>query len=124
MWHVLGTRKMCTAFWWETVEEREHWEQIGLEGMVYIVVVKDIGWGMEWNDLRSWLFWDFMFQFPCIISLYYIKNQQDATLAVLFISNCKISLHVSDVSAFIIRSTKNCSSSHWCISWVGMIYIQ
>jgi len=28
---------------------------------------------------------NFMFQFPCIISLYYIKNQQDATLAVLFI---------------------------------------
>ena len=27
----------------------------------------------------------FMFEFPCIISLYYIKNQQDATLAVLFI---------------------------------------
>jgi len=26
-----------------------------------------------------------MFEFPCIISLYYIKNQQDATLAVLFI---------------------------------------
>ena len=39
----------------------------------------------------------FMFEFPCIISLYYIKNQQDATLAVLFISNCKITLHVLDV---------------------------
>jgi len=37
-----------------------------------------------------------MFEFPCIISLYYIKIQQDATLAVLFISNCKITLHVSD----------------------------
>ena len=37
-----------------------------------------------------------MFEFPCIISLYYIKNQQDATLAVLFISDCKITLHVSD----------------------------
>ena len=31
-----------------------------------------------------------------IIILYYIKNQQDATLAVLFISNCKITLRVSD----------------------------
>ena len=38
---------------------------------------------------------NFMFEFPCIISLYYIKNQQDATLAVLFINNCKITLHVS-----------------------------
>jgi len=38
----------------------------------------------------------FMFEFPCITSLYYIKNQRDATLAVLFISNYKITLHVSD----------------------------
>jgi hypothetical protein len=38
----------------------------------------------------------FMFEFPCIISLYYIKNQQDATLAVLFINHCKITIHVSD----------------------------
>jgi len=22
--------------------------------------------------------------------------------------------------ASIIRSTKNCSSSHWCMSWVGV----
>jgi len=37
-----------------------------------------------------------MFEFPCFISLHYIKNLQDATLAVLFIGNCKITLHVSD----------------------------
>ena len=30
------------------------------------------------------------------LELYYIKNQQDASLAVLFISHCKIALHVSD----------------------------
>jgi len=28
--------------------------------------------------------------------IYYIKNQRDATLALLFISNCKITLQVSD----------------------------
>ena len=49
-------------------------------------------WDKEWG----WRF--FVFEFPCIISLYYIKKQQDATLAVLFISNCKITLHVSDPS--------------------------
>ena len=38
----------------------------------------------------------FMSVFPCIITLYYIKNQLDADLAVLFISHCKITLHVSD----------------------------
>jgi hypothetical protein len=37
--------------------------------------------------------------------LYYIKNQQDATLAVLFISNCKITLHVSD--AFCVHHQEN-----------------
>ena len=26
------------------------------------------------------------------------------------------------LSASIIRSNKNCSKSHWCVSWVGMIY--
>jgi hypothetical protein len=31
-----------------------------------------------------------------ILLLYCIKNQQDATFAVLFISNRKITLHVSD----------------------------
>ena len=30
------------------------------------------------------------------LKIYYIKNQQDETLAVLFISNCKNTLHVSD----------------------------
>jgi len=25
------------------------------------------------------------------------------------------------LSASIIRSTKNCSNSHWCMSWVGMM---
>ena len=28
------------------------------------------------------------------------------------------------LSASIIRSNKNCSSSHWCMSLVEMIYIQ
>jgi len=28
------------------------------------------------------------------------------------------------LSVSIIRSTKICRSSHWCMPWVGMIYIQ
>ena len=57
------------------------------------------------------------------IELYYIKNQQDATLAVLFISHWNITLHVSDASRVHHQETKNCSSSHWFMSWVGMIYV-
>ena len=40
------------------------------------------------------------FVFPCVITLYYIKDQLDAALAVLFISHCKITLHVSDAFCF------------------------
>ena len=66
----------------------------------------------------------FIFEFPCIVSLYYIWNQLDATLAVLFISNCKNILHVSDVYRVHHQEYIKCSSSHWCMSWVGMMYIQ
>ena len=41
-------------------------------------------------------------EYKCSRLPYYIKNQQDATLAVLFISNCKITLHVSD--AFCVHN--------------------
>ena len=34
----------------------------------------------------------------CVLGVHYIKNQLDATLAVLFISHCKITLHVSDAT--------------------------
>jgi hypothetical protein len=67
---------------------------------------------------------NFIFEFPCIISLYYIRNQLDATLALLFISNCKNTLHVSDVHRVHRQEYINCNSSHWCMSWVGMMYIQ
>ena len=52
---------------------------------------------MESNNVNFVRFvQNFMFEFPCIITLYYIKNQQDATLTVSFISHRKITLHVSD----------------------------
>ena len=51
-----------------------------------------------------------MFEFPCVITVYYIKNQLDATLAVLFISHCKITLHVSD--AFCPRSVATALFGH------------
>ena len=53
--------------------------------------------------INIWI--NFMFEIvhrnSCIVTLYYIKNQQDATLAVLFNSHCKITLHVSD--AFFVH---------------------
>jgi hypothetical protein len=52
-----------------------------------------------------------MFEFPCIVSLYYIRNQQDVTLAVSFISHCKITLHVTD--AFCVHH-QECISCRLC----------
>ena len=52
-----------------------------------------------------------------------IRNQRDATLAVLFIGHYKNTLHVSDVHRVHHQEYINCRSSHWCMSWVGMMYI-
>ena len=40
-----------------------------------------------------------MEDFLQVLSLYYMKNQLDATLAVLFISHCKITLHVLEAES-------------------------
>jgi len=40
--------------------------------------------------------YNFMFAFPCNITLFYIKKQLNAALEVLFISHCKITPCVSD----------------------------
>jgi len=46
-------------------------------------------------------------------------------LAVLCLLTTASSLYMfRTLSVPIIRGTKNCSSSHWCESWVGMMYIQ
>jgi hypothetical protein len=57
------------------------------------------------------------------LSVYHIKNQQDATLAVLFIGNCKITLYVSDtlcpssrVLKTVVIATGACHGSGWYIS--------
>ena len=64
-----------------------------------------------------------LFEFPCIISLYYIKNQQDATLAVFFTSNCKNSTCFgsflrpsSGVLKTVVSATGACHRSGWYIS--------
>ena len=51
----------------------------------------------------------------------YIINQQDATLAVLCLLTTTSMLYMFRTPvASIIRSTINCNSSHWCLSWVGL----
>jgi len=45
--------------------------------------------------------------------------------AILFLLTTASTLYMfRTLSAPIIRSTKNCSSSHWCVLWVGTMDIQ
>jgi hypothetical protein len=54
MWHAWERKGMCTRFWWESQEERDHLEDQGGIRMV----LREIGWGsVEWIQLaqdRDW----------------------------------------------------------------------
>jgi hypothetical protein len=64
-----------------------------------------------------------MFEFPCIITQYYIKNQQDASLAVCLLVTAR-SLYMfgcfprpsSGVLKTIVTATGACHGWGWCIS--------
>jgi len=58
-----------------------------------------------------------IFMIMQVITLKYIINQQDATLAVLCLLTTTGMLYMFRTPlASIIRSTINCNSSHWCLS--------
>jgi hypothetical protein len=88
-------------------------------------------WGQKRNRLLNllvvdgimlqWCSHSLLFEFLCIISLYYIKNQRDATLIVRLLVTARSLYMFLTPSASIIRSTKNCSNSHWFMSWGGCL---
>ena len=57
----------------------------------------------------------FMFEIPCIVTLYYIKNQQDATLAVLFMFEipCIITLYYSYIKNQQDAVVTDLGHPHW-----------
>ena len=60
-------------------------------------------------------------KFTVTINIKYIINEQDAILAVLCLLTTISMLYMFRTPfACIIRSTINCNSSHWCLSWVGL----
>jgi hypothetical protein len=36
MWHVWGRREMHRGFWWESMQGRDHFEDLGLHGRINI----------------------------------------------------------------------------------------
>jgi len=65
-------------------------------------------------DAVNYVVSNFMFEFPCIINLYYVKNQRDATLAVLFISNCKITC----TSELAVTNKQYCQSCNSLVLYI------
>jgi len=63
-----------------------------------------------------------MYEFYIRVSLHhksviYNKPTRCDSGSIVFINNYEYAVHVSDAC---FRSTINCNSSHWCLSWVGM----
>ena len=36
MWHVWETREMCTGLWWGNLKERNHLEDLGVDGRIIL----------------------------------------------------------------------------------------
>ena len=48
MWHVLGGREMHTRFWWGDLSERDHLEDVGVDGRLML------NWIVKKWDEESW----------------------------------------------------------------------
>ena len=52
-----------------------------------------------------------MFEFPCVISIYYIKNQQMQLWQYCLLVTARSLYMFRTLSASVMRSTKNCSGN-------------
>ena len=46
MWHIWGIGEVCSGFWWGDLRERDHMEDLGLDGMIILKWVLK-----EWDGL-------------------------------------------------------------------------
>ena len=55
MQHVWGRGKKHTGFWWGNLRERDHLEDLGVDGRIILrwVFRKWDGGGMDWIDLAQ-----------------------------------------------------------------------
>jgi hypothetical protein len=44
MWHVWETRKLHTGFWWGDLNERDHLEDLGMDGDSIKMDPQEVGW--------------------------------------------------------------------------------
>ena len=55
MWHVWGTGEVRTGFWWEDLRERDHLEDLGVDGRIILkrIFKKWDEEGMDWIDVAE-----------------------------------------------------------------------
>jgi len=55
MWHVWGTGEVQTGLWWEDLRERDHLEDVGVDGRIILKwISKQWDGGVEWIDRGAW----------------------------------------------------------------------
>jgi hypothetical protein len=53
MWHVIGTGYMRTGFWWGNLRERDHLEDLSVDGrIIFEWIFEEQFWeGVNWTDV-------------------------------------------------------------------------
>jgi hypothetical protein len=55
MWHVWRTGEVQTGLWWEDLRERDHFENVDVDGRIILkCIFKQWDGGMEWIDREWW----------------------------------------------------------------------
>jgi hypothetical protein len=55
MWHAWEGGETCTGFWWESLKEKDHLEDQGVDGRMGSkwILGRLVGWGVEWIQLAQ-----------------------------------------------------------------------
>jgi len=55
MWRVCGTGELHTGFWWGNLKERDHLEDLSIDGrIIFEWIFKEQDWeGVDWIDVAQ-----------------------------------------------------------------------